>query len=362
MLEIRGIRKSFQGREVLHETHLTIASGEFFSLLGPSGCGKTTLLRILAGLEDASGGEIWLDGQRIDLLPPQRRPFNLVFQKHALFPHLSVAENVAFGLRMKRAPAAEIRDRVQKVLNLVGLADFARRRPETLSGGQSQRVALARALINEPRVLLLDEPLSALDLKMRAYMQTELKALQKRLGITFVSVTHDQDEALALSDRIGLMNAGSLEQVSTPREIYDSPKSSFTAGFVGRMSRLRGELVSLQGTEAQVRLADETLVKGRFADLQNPMAPGRRVEVLVRPEKIRLLTGSEPAPPLMNQLSGDLSECVFKGDHTEFHVQSGCGSFLQANDFSDRHERPIGESVRLAFAPADTFFFAESEE
>lgn len=360
MLEIRGIRKSFQGREVLHDIRLTIQSGEFFSLLGPSGCGKSTLLRILAGLETATAGEIYLEGKRIDQLPPQERPCNLVFQKHALFPHLSVAENVAFGLRMRKTEASARVQKVQEALALVGLSDFASRRPETLSGGQSQRVALARALVNEPRLLLLDEPLSALDLKMREHMQTELKALQKRLGITFVSVTHDQEEALVMSDRIGLMRDGRLEQVSAPREIYEAPKNVFTAGFVGRMSRLEGRVLRRDGDEAEVLLADDLRIRGRFAPEQNQTA--EKVTVLIRPEKIRVLLGTEKVPDSMNQIAGDLKRSIFKGDHTEYHLESAQGVSLQAWEASSASHRESGDQIRMAFDPADTYLFVDPSE
>ena len=237
MLTIVDISKSFvNAAPVLEKLNLEIKAGEFFSLLGPSGCGKTTLLRLIAGLETSSGGQILFKGERIDQLPARQRPFHMVFQRYALFPHLTVFENVAFGLRLKNTPEAQINTRVLESLELVSLTNFENRWPETLSGGQQQRVALARALVNRPEILLLDEPLSALDLKLRERMQGELKTLQQKTGITFIFVTHDQGEALALSDRLAVMNKGKIEQVGTPKEIYEKPASLFVADFVGESS------------------------------------------------------------------------------------------------------------------------------
>jgi spermidine/putrescine transport system ATP-binding protein len=220
---------------------LTLREGEFFSLLGASGCGKTTLLRIIAGLERATEGQILLQGQRVDLLPAMQRPFNMVFQRYALFPHLSVEENIAYGLKIKNLSKEKIQKKVSEVLALVEMESFRTRRPETLSGGQSQRIAIARALVNEPKVLLLDEPLSALDEKLRNHMQKELRTLQKKLGLTFVYVTHDQEEALNLSDRIGIMNKGLLEHIGTPQEVFENPNSEFAAHFEGALRCIRGE-------------------------------------------------------------------------------------------------------------------------
>lgn len=281
MLEILNIRKEFGGQTVVRDLSLRIEDGEFFSLLGPSGCGKSTLLRMLAGLESPTSGEIRLNGERIDRLPPQRRPVNMVFQRYALFPHLTVARNVAFGLELKNVPADEVRERVDRVLDMVGLRGFADRRPETLSGGQSQRVAVARALVNEPKVLLLDEPLSALDQKMREHMQTELRALQKRLKLTFIYVTHDQDEALVMSDRIGIMNHGVLEQVGVPRDLCDRPQTPFAAEFVGPMSRVRGRVVGVKDGIASLHLEGETRIAGRPRG--GALEEGMTMEAFVRP-------------------------------------------------------------------------------
>jgi ABC-type Fe3+/spermidine/putrescine transport system ATPase subunit len=242
LLELRGVAKHFGAREVLKDISLNIASGEFITLLGESGSGKTTLLRLVAGFEQPTAGEIWMSGERLDTLQPYKRPVNTVFQHYALFPHLSVRENVAYGLRVKKTFAKEISGRVDEALRMVKMQEFADSRPSKLSGGQQQRVALARALVNRPLLLLLDEPLSALDANLRKQMHSELKALQRELGITFLFVTHDQEEAMALSDRIALLRNGALEQVASPREIYAHPATAYTAQFIGQTNLLQGEI------------------------------------------------------------------------------------------------------------------------
>jgi spermidine/putrescine ABC transporter ATP-binding subunit len=239
LLEVRNVAKSFGPREVLKHISLEIAAGEFLTLLGESGSGKTTLLRLIAGFEQPSSGELWMSGERLDTLPPYKRRVNTVFQSYALFPHLTVQENVAYGLQVSGAAKSEISGRVNEALQMVKMQEFAGSRPAKLSGGQQQRVALARALINRPKLLLLDEPLSALDANLRKQMQGELKSLQRELGITFLFVTHDQDEAMALSDRIALLKDGSLEQIASPREIYARPATSYTAEFIGQTNLLR---------------------------------------------------------------------------------------------------------------------------
>ncbi len=242
LLEVRNVAKRFGSLDVLKNISLNIASGEFLTLLGESGSGKTTLLRLIAGFEQPSSGEIWMSGQRLDTLPPYRRRVNTVFQSYALFPHLSVRDNIAYGLRVKNTPVSEMRGRVDEALRMVKMQDFAASHPSKLSGGQQQRVALARALINRPQLLLLDEPLSALDANLRKQMQSELKSLQREIGITFLYVTHDQEEAMALSDRIALLRDGALEQVASPREIYAHPATAYTAQFIGQTNLLRGEI------------------------------------------------------------------------------------------------------------------------
>jgi len=242
LLEARAVAKRFGSREVLKNISLNIAPGEFLTLLGESGSGKTTLLRLIAGFEQPTAGEIWMTGERLDTLPPYKRRVNTVFQNYALFPHLNVRENVSYGLRVQGAPKNEIPGRVDDALNMVKMAEFGAARPSRLSGGQQQRVALARALVNRPQLLLLDEPLSALDANLRKQMQSELKALQREIGITFLFVTHDQEEAMALSDRIALLRDGALEQVASPREIYAHPATAYTAQFIGQTNLLHGEI------------------------------------------------------------------------------------------------------------------------
>lgn len=264
MLELVNIGKSFSSQMALKAVNLRIAEGEFFSLLGPSGCGKTTLLRILAGLEEATQGQILLDRQRVDIIPARQRPFNMVFQRYALFPHMSVEQNVAYGLKLKKQSRDEIQSRVEKVLDLVDMRSFAKRRPETLSGGQAQRVAIARALVNEPRVLLLDEPLSALDQKLREHMRKELRDLHRQLKLTFVYVTHDQEEAFAFSDRVGIMNFGELLFVGTPYEVLSCTENTFVSEFIGTKNYRPGEFVDEQKEFVTVRLGDGSLVKGRY--------------------------------------------------------------------------------------------------
>jgi spermidine/putrescine ABC transporter ATP-binding subunit len=242
LLEVRGVAKRFGAREVLKRLSLNIAAGEFLTMLGESGSGKTTLLRLIAGFEQPTTGEIWMSGERLDTLPPYKRRVNTVFQNYALFPHLNVGENVAYGLRVNDVPKTEIATRVNEALQMVKMEEYAAARPTRLSGGQQQRVALARALINRPQLLLLDEPLSALDANLRKQMQSELKALQRQVGITFLFVTHDQEEAMALSDRIALLKDGVLEQIASPREIYARPATAYTAEFIGQTNLLRGEV------------------------------------------------------------------------------------------------------------------------
>jgi spermidine/putrescine transport system ATP-binding protein len=242
LLNVRSVAKSFGAAQVLKSISLEIASGEFLTLLGESGSGKTTLLRLIAGFEQPTSGEIWMSDERLDTLPPYKRRVNTVFQNYALFPHLNVRENVAYGLRVKSTPKGEIASRVEEALRMVKMISFADARPATLSGGQQQRIALARALINRPQLLLLDEPLSALDANLRKQMQGELKALQREIGIAFLFVTHDQDEAMALSDRIALLRNGALEQIASPREIYSHPATAYTAEFIGQTNLLRGEI------------------------------------------------------------------------------------------------------------------------
>ncbi len=285
-VELRHVHKYFGETAAVDDVSLQIANGEFFSLLGPSGCGKTTTLRMIAGFELPSQGELLIQGQPMGATPPYRRHVNTVFQNYALFPHLNVEQNVAFGLEMQGVPKANIAKRVAEVLRLVRLDGYNTRRPKQLSGGQQQRVALARALVNQPAVLLLDEPLGALDLKLRKELQLELRGLQERVGITFVYVTHDQEEALTMSDRIAVMKGGQVLQVGTPTEIYERPACQFVADFIGESNFLQGSVVSSSGQRATVQIGDGMAVEG-FSP--RPVAIGQQVVVSVRPEKARLV-------------------------------------------------------------------------
>jgi spermidine/putrescine transport system ATP-binding protein len=290
-VELRQVSKRFGDVAAVDNVSLQIANGEFFSLLGPSGCGKTTTLRMIAGFELPTDGEIYIAGEAAGATPPYRRHVNTVFQNYALFPHMTVAQNVAFGLQMSKVAKGEIAERVAEALRLVRLEGYAERRPRQLSGGQQQRVALARALINHPAVLLLDEPLGALDLKLRKELQLELRGLQERVGITFIYVTHDQEEALTMSDRIAVMGGGRVLQVGTPAEIYERPTCRFVADFIGDTNFLCGHVVQADGQQATVRIADNVLINGYTPQ---PIRPGHDVTVSIRPEKARL-TEQRPA-------------------------------------------------------------------
>ena len=308
-LELRNLKKSFTSDEyVLQGISLTIGKGEFITLLGASGCGKTTTLRIIAGLEQPDSGSVWLEGQDVTTLEPNRRDVNTVFQNYALFPHMNVAENIGYGLKIRKVPKGEIKKKVKEMLELVQLEGYEKRKPSELSGGQRQRVAIARALANNPRVLLLDEPLGALDLQLRRAMQLELKRLQKKLGITFIYITHDQEEAINMSDRIVVMNKGRFEQIGTPDEIYDHPRTSYVATFVGNANILKGTVASVSGSYAKVKLGEqlakvyiganqeekqteEVQIKENQTkedQIIEPLIPGEPVTLAVRSENIVL--------------------------------------------------------------------------
>jgi len=325
VLELRGIAKNFGSVKAVEPTHLSIQMGEFFSLLGPSGCGKTTLLRILGGFEQPSEGKLFLDGQRLDQMPAHQRPLNTVFQKYSLFPHYSVFDNVAFGLRMKsKISKAEIKDRVRQALQLVQMEGFEYRSPSTLSGGQQQRIALARALVNRPKVLLLDEPLSALDAKLRHQMKMELIALQRKLKQSFIFVTHDQEEALTMSDRIAVMNRGVVEQVGTAQEIYEFPQTPFVAHFIGSVNRLPVTVSEQTSDWLALRLNPnhkKSLILYGLRDGQRflPLVQvGQSFELLIRPEKLKIL---KAGPADHNSLEGRISEVLYKGPTTQFQVE-----------------------------------------
>jgi spermidine/putrescine transport system ATP-binding protein len=312
-VELRAVSRHFGTVEAVRSLDLAIVDGEFFSLLGPSGCGKTTTLRLIAGFETPSSGQILIQGKEVQHLPPYRRNVNTAFQSYALFPHLNVFENIAFGLRRKGVASAEIAEKVAWSLRLVQLEGFEKRRTPQLSGGEQQRVAMARALVNTPALLLLDEPLSALDEKLRKHMQLELKRIQREIGVTFVLVTHDQEEALTLSDRIAVMNRGRIEQVGTPAEIYERPTTRFVTEFVGASNFFRGTVVGREGEDLVVRLAEGAAVR--------VPGPGEGdVEFFVRPEKMWLSIAPSGGD---NGLAGVLRSVIYQGPATRFEVEVG---------------------------------------
>jgi len=358
-----GVTKRFGDTVAVDHVDLEVESGEFFSLLGPSGCGKTTTLRMIGGFEQPTEGRIELQGEDVTWLPPYRRNVNTVFQNYALFPHLSVYDNIAFGLRRRRVPEREVRERVTEMLRLVELPGYEKRRPSQLSGGQAQRVALARALVNRPAVLLLDEPLGALDLKLRKQMQVELKRIQQEVGITFIYVTHDQEEAMTMSDRIAVMNRGRYEQLGDPESLYERPATRFVAGFLGVSNLLPATLDGTVGDYAVARLRDDTRVR-----IPRELAAGlRRVEVGVRPEKIRLREPEEPVPDGLNTLSGVVRDASYLGVSTSYIVEVRGGARLtvyeQNVERATRSElwRP-GEEVRLSWSPDHTFVVPTEED
>ena len=316
---LSSVTKKFGDTVAVDDVSLQIEGGEFFSLLGPSGCGKTTTLRIIGGFVHPTAGDVFIDGELMLETPPYRRPVNTVFQNYALFPHKTVAQNIAFGLQMKKMPKAEISDAIERSLDLIQLPGYGDRKPNELSGGERQRVALARALINEPTILLLDEPLSALDLKLRKQMQLELKALQRKVGITFVYVTHDQGEALALSDRIAVMNEGRILQVGTPSEIYDSPQNCFVADFIGTSNFFEGTLISTDGEFAEVVSDTDPSFK-----LVCPHSEGMPIDtpvtVMIRPERIDI--SAEPNPDVPNCLHGVIEDQSYLGTTVQYTVQT----------------------------------------
>lgn len=326
-VELHNVTKRFGDVVAVDDVSLQISDGEFFSLLGPSGCGKTTTLRMIAGFENPTQGEIYIQGELMGLTPPFERNTNMVFQDYALFPHMSVAKNVGFGLEMKKVPKKEIAQRVEEALELVRLPGFEKRRPDQLSGGQQQRVALARALINRPGVLLLDEPLGSLDLKLRKEMQLELKGLQHRLGITFVYVTHDQEEALTMSDRIAVMDQGKVLQIGTPTEIYERPTGRFVADFIGETNFLEGIVSKQDGTYVMVDVAGMAPV---LAESAEEFAPGKRVTVAVRPEKITIRK-EEPGRE-NNWCQGTIESVVYIGTDTNYVVLLDSGARMRVRE------------------------------
>ena len=336
IIDIKHVSKWFGDKQVLDDVSLYIRKGEFVTILGPSGCGKTTLLRILAGFETASEGEILLEGADITQTPPHQRPMNTVFQRYALFPHLNVYDNIAFGLKLKKTKANIIENKVRRALKMVGMTDYEHRDVNSLSGGQQQRVAIARAIVNQPTVLLLDEPLAALDLKMRKDMQMELKEMHKTLGITFIYVTHDQEEALTLSDTIVVMSEGVIQQIGTPTDIYNEPENCFVADFIGESNILNGTMVE----DRLVRFMDT-----EFKCVDEGLGNNVPVDVVIRPEDIYIMAPTESA-----MLHGRVSSCIFKGVHYEMTVQLPNGYELMVQDYNAFE--PESE-VSLIIKPSD---------
>jgi len=347
-VRLEGVVKRFDDTVAVDGISVEIPRGSFFALLGPSGCGKTTTLRMIGGFEEPTEGRILLGDKDVVGLPPYKRDVNTVFQSYALFPHMSVEDNVAFGLERKGVPKGELKGRVSEMLELVGLAGFGKRKPKQLSGGQQQRVALGRALVNHPRVLLLDEPLGALDLKLRKQMQMELKRIQHEVGITFVHVTHDQEEAMTMADQIAVMRQGRIEQLGKPTELYERPETAFVAGFLGASNLLPG---TIEGSDS-IRLDNGTVVRAAVNGRSGPVAAG------VRPEKITIGAGGGA-----NELAGTISETAYIGVATQVVVRTTAGVihvFAQNLDAGGRVPAP-GANVILSWAPESTFIVASDD-
>ena len=384
-LELKEIKKSFtEGEAVLDNISLEISKGEFITLLGSSGCGKTTTLRIIAGLEQPDAGSVWLDGREVTGLEPNQRDVNTVFQNYALFPHMNVAENIGYGLKLKKVPKSEIRKKVSQMLELVQLEGYEKRKPSELSGGQKQRVAIARALVNNPKVLLLDEPLGALDLQLRRAMQIELKHLQKKLGITFIYITHDQEEAINMSDRIAVMKDGRIEQIGTPDEIYNHPKTSYVATFVGNANILHGVAESIQGENAIVKIGNDRVIVKLETSQQDTgdtrakqyLAAGEKVTLAVRSENILLQetavigdTGTDHRDAVDISVSGGgldahnknsvsglqatVTEKNFAGGQLRVTLKLSDGTQLIASRYGIDASVAEGQTVRCSFLPTD---------
>ena len=342
LIRLRDLCMAFDDEPVLDHINLYINDKEFLTLLGPSGCGKTTTLRIIGGFATPTSGDVLFDGVRINDVPPYQRQINTVFQKYALFPHLNVYENIAFGLRMQKLPEAEIKERVMEMLETVSLKGFEHRRPEALSGGQQQRVAIARALVNRPKVLLLDEPLAALDLKLRKDMQIELKRIQQQVGITFIYVTHDQEEALTMSDTIVVMDKGSIQQIGTPEDIYNEPKNAFVADFIGESNIIDGIMPEDNVVQMYGR---------RFPCLDGGFAPNEAVDVVIRPEDIDIV------PVEQGQLTGTVTSVTFKGMQYDIIVDfKGFKWLIQTTDYC-----PVDAYIGIRLNPEDIHIMHKSE-
>ena len=344
MIVLDNVSRRFGELPAVDGVSLEIAAGEFFSLLGPSGCGKTTTLRMIAGFEEPDDGRVWLAGEDVTSVSPKRRNVNMVFQDYALFPHMTVADNVGFGLRLKHVARNEIAARTNEMLGIVRLEGLAERRPGELSGGQRQRVALARALVNRPAALLLDEPLGALDLKLRREMQLELKRIQKSTGTTFVYVTHDQEEALTMSDRIAVMNGGRVQQLNDPRSLYERPETSFVADFIGTSNALRVGITSRNGDLAVMELGDGTRIC-----VDCPNAPSETVQITIRPEKIRIGADDDPR---RSRVSGVVVERIYLGSLSQVLVELSTGEQLVVHELNDDFVSgaEAGEPIELSWA------------
>ena len=382
LLELKNIKKSFtHWEDVLYDICLTVARGEFVTLLGSSGCGKTTTLRIIAGLEQTDSGSVWINGQDVTKLPPDKRDVNTVFQNYALFPHMNVAENIGYGLKLRKVPRGEIKKKVAQMLELVQLEGYEKRKPSELSGGQKQRVAIARALVNNPKVLLLDEPLGALDLQLRRAMQIELKHLQKKLGITFIYITHDQEEAINMSDRIAVMRDGCIEQIGTPDEIYNHPKTSYVATFVGNANILHGVAESIQGENAIVKIGNDRVIVKLETSQQDTrakqyLAAGEKVTLAVRSENILLQetavigdTGTDYRDAVdisvadgsldahnknsVSSLQATVTEKNFAGGQLRVTLKLSDGTQLIASRYGIDASVAEGQTVRCSFLPTD---------
>ncbi len=343
LINLKDIVMTFDGEDILKSINLTVKDEEFLTLLGPSGCGKTTTLRIIGGFLTPTSGDVYFDGKRINDLPPYKRNVNTVFQKYALFPHLNVYENIAFGLRLKKVKEPEVKARVEKMLKMVNLEGFEKRSPELLSGGQQQRVAIARALINHPKVLLLDEPLGALDLKLRKEMQLELKKIQRQLGITFIYVTHDQEEALTMSDTVVVMNGGLIQQIGTPQDIYNEPANAFVADFIGASNIIDGVMV---------RDFTVDFMGHRFECVDKGFAENEPIDVVIRPEDFKLVKPEE------GMLSGRVESVIFKGVHYESRVRVGERDMLVHSTVCE----PVGSEVGLSVIPFDIHIMHKSTD
>jgi spermidine/putrescine transport system ATP-binding protein len=336
IIELKSVSKKFGEYQALHETNLSIKNGEFITLLGPSGCGKTTLLRLISGLELPDTGKIYIGGKDVTHLPPEQRHLNMVFQSYALFPHMTVYENIAFGLRCKKVTGSEIKLRVSEVLKMVKLEQLAERMVNQLSGGQQQRVAIARAVVNEPIVLLLDEPLSALDYNLRKNMQIELKQLQRRLGITFVFVTHDQEEALSMSDRVAVMNEGYIEQLGRPRDVYEEPANLYVAEFIGETNIFTTEILQTHDSKLDIEL------EGFRFTLNNKrnLPAGDKIYVIIRPEDVKIW-GENEITDTTGMIPATVEQVIYKGSTVDLMLRLPSGKRISASDFFDEDDENL---------------------